>query len=90
MAQQPSILASNTSSKHDESTYEQKLGPQLFACIPSLRTLGIDSEVNLEEVVAVEGFGHALDYYSLRQLRRLCGPFQYHFIVHLVNTEDKL
>ena len=55
----------------------------LLSCIPILRTFGINSQVDLQDVGAIEGLRHALDYYGLGQFSGLGRPFQYHFIMHL-------
>jgi hypothetical protein len=48
----------------------------LFGCIPTPRTFGIDSQVNLQDVGAVEGLRHALNNYGLGHISRLCRSFQ--------------
>jgi hypothetical protein len=55
----------------------------LLGCIPILCTLGINSQVNFQDVGAVEGLRHALNHYGLGHISRLCRSFQYDFIVHL-------
>ena len=55
----------------------------LLSCIPILRTFGINSQVDLQDVGAIKGLRHALDHYGLGQFSRLCRPFQYHFIMRL-------
>ena len=55
----------------------------LLGCIPVLCTFCINSQVNRQDVGAVEGLGHAFNHYGLGNLSRLWRSFQYHFIVHL-------
>jgi hypothetical protein len=55
----------------------------LLGCIPIPCTLGINNQVNLQDVGTVEGLRHALNHYDLGHISRLCRSFQYHFIMHL-------
>lgn len=40
----------------------------LFCSVPVLSTLGIDGEADLEKILAIKGFFHALDNYGLSNL----------------------
>jgi len=55
----------------------------LFGSVPALCALGVDSQVDIQDVGSVERFGHTLHHYGLGRLSRIWGPFQDHFIMHL-------
>lgn len=55
----------------------------LLGRIPVLCAFCINSEVNRQDVGAVEGLRHALNHYCLGHVSRLRRSFQYHLIVHL-------
>ena len=58
----------------------------LFGSIPALCALGIDSQVDIQDVDSVERFGHTLHHYGLGRLSRIWRPFQYHFVMHLTDA----